>query len=708
MLRLFYLNIIFAIAFLQINILCQSKTTESNKYYTEGITALRASENDSAEVYFKKSVREYSDASSYYELAKIYEKKNTVSSRIRARDYIQKAILKDPHNTDYIFLMARLAERISSLLAARYYEDIIAVDSSNSNALYQLGRINEGVFDEYHNSYTKDKDDIQLSHEKYADKYFKKAENFLNRAIKCDSLNANAYLHLGFLFEDAGEPEKGIPFLVHLNELRNDDPDAHLYLGLLYYETSHIEESFHEFQNALVLMSDSERQDFIYNSVKELLEPVLGEKFKSYSRLKIKEIIDYFWKYSDPLYLTDYNERLLEHYSRVAYANLRFGVKYKNEPGWRTDRGEMILRYGRPDKRIRYRPQMSADEGGVISMKTDVWYYDNFVLGFTDQFMSGNFVFSEPEEGKRFMSQFPGETNLYVNYIRKAQYSAYKPKFEGPSFKIPLDIVQFKNEQTDNYNFTDVYVNYGVQARDSLNNPDGIPYEWGLFFFDLNLNPVHREKGTVAKYDNANIFTVPGEKELYSNSRMMTLWPDSGELAFEIIREKDKGVSSNHRLFNVRKFKTDELDMSDLFMAYNITEGDSSPAPVKRGNISVFPNPTNTFNQDLPIYVYYEIYNLTPDKKGFSDFEQSLILTKKEPHSEFADVLNSVVSLVGLGRKENQIVIGTDYKTREKNPRMYFQVDMNNYPPGQYDLTIRITDKISGKQIESTALLIWK
>ncbi len=706
--RFFYFKLFFVIAVFQINILCQTSTKKSDNYYLGGMNALYKNKIDSAEIYFKKSARNYSNARSYYELAKIYYKKNTVYSRRIARDYIEKAILREPLNIKYKFIMADLAEKISSHLAARYYEEIIAIDSNNSKALCRLGQINEEDFDEYHNSFTKDKDDIELSHEKFADKYFYKSRYLLSKAIKSDSLNRKAYLHLGFLYEDAGKPENGLPYLVRLNKLNKDDVDAHLYLGLLYYESSHVEESFHQFQDALVLMSDSERQDFVYNSVKELLEPVFGQKFKDYSKSQIKQIIDYFWKYSDPLYLTDYNERLLEHYSRVAYANLRFGVKYKNEPGWKTDRGEMILRYGRPQKRIRFRPQMSGDEGGVISMKTDVWFYDNFVLGFTDQFMSGNFVFSEPDEGKRYMSQFPGETNLYVNYIRKAQFSSYKPKFDGPVFKIPLQIAQFKNDQKGNYNFTDVYVDYGIKARDSLNDPVGFPYEWGLFFFDLNLNPVHKEKGTITSYDTANVLSVPGENDLYTDSKMMTLWPDSGEFAFEIIRKKDKGVSSSHRIFDVRKFKTDRVDLSDLILAYNISEGDSLPAPVKRGDISIYPNPTNTFYADLPLFVYYEIYNLVLDENSYCDFEQSLILTRKETHSELADVFNSVANIVGLGRKENRIVISTDYKTKEKNPRMYFQLDMNKYPPGLYELAISITDKNSGKKVESKTELNWK
>ena len=585
---------------------------------------------------------------------------------------------------------------------------MIKIDSGNSRALYNLGRYYEADFNDYNDSYIRETEDVKFSQEKYAEEDFKKAGRLLRRAIECDSLNYDAYLHLGLLYEADGKPEKGIPYLNRLAELSPNDKDAHLYLGLLYYETSHVEEAYREYQKALILMNEEERQDFVYNSVKELLEPVLGKKFKHLSRLQIKQVINYFWKYSDPLYLTNYNERLVEHYSRLAYADLKFGIKDKKKPGWKTDRGEMMLRYGWPEKRIKYRPLIKGDGGGVISVKTDVWYYDNFTLGFTDRFMSGNYVFNEPYDGKHYTSQFAGATDFYVNYLRKAEYTAYKPKFDGPVFKIPFKIVQFKNRQEGNYDFTDVYIDYGMNANDSLHKDICVPYEWGLFFFDLNLNPVHRGRGIASRINKANIIDLPGEKDLYTNSKMMTLWPDSGEFAFEIIRKKDKGVSSNHFLFNVRKFSTAKPDISNLMLAYNIIENDTLPAPVKRGEYSIFPNPESIFYPGLPMYVYYEIYNLPADGKGISSFSQSITITRKETHSGFANTINSFMNIFGMGRKKNQITITSDYKSKNRNPRMYFQLDMNKYRPGEYELAIRIKDNISGDIVESKTEFQWK
>ena len=54
-----------------------------------------------------------------------------------------------------------------------------------------------------------------------------------------------------------------------------------------------------------------------------------------------------FWRKRDPLYLTAFSERRMEHYGRVAYANLRYGQRLKGIPGWQTDRGKAYIKFGR-------------------------------------------------------------------------------------------------------------------------------------------------------------------------------------------------------------------------------------------------------------------------------------------------------------------------------------------------------------------------
>ena len=328
--KFFFKNIlIFFIGIFSIYTYPQKINLKESSFYKNGIVALEKKDIPSAEQYFLKSVKENSDIPSLFELSKIYIKKNTIRGRRKARELLEKAIWIEPQNVKIRLAYADLMENYGKGIAFKKYNDIVEIDSSCSAAWYNMGRLKSLEFDDYNHSVNRVDEGYELSLEEYAEGLFKDAETYLKKALKYDSLYEDAYLKLSFLYEDANEPEKGIPLLEKLTRIYPDNVDAHLYLGLLYYKTSKLSESYKEYQSALLLMPIAERLDFTYNSVVELLDPVAEKLIKNLKPKEVRNFIDAFWNASDPLFLTKYNERLLEHYSRVAYSNLRFSVPGK-------------------------------------------------------------------------------------------------------------------------------------------------------------------------------------------------------------------------------------------------------------------------------------------------------------------------------------------------------------------------------------------
>ncbi len=685
-------------------IFSQSSPADAANYYEHGMQALSNKDVKKAEKLFKKSIRENDDAPSMYELAKIDYERNTISGRTEARELLSDAIFKEPKNLSYRYLLADVFKVFSDHIAYGIYKDIIKIDSTSPEALFNLGRIDASDFNDYHNSVVSYGQYENLSLEKYAQESYRSAKGYLEKAIKYDSTYKEAYLHLSFLFEDNRKITEGIHVLKNAEQIFPGDKNIHLYLGLLLYENSQIDFAFKEYQTALSLMPDSERTDFTFNSVKEVLKPALGDKFKNYSDEQLKQMIKYFWNISDPLYLTDYNERLLDHYSRVAYADLRFSEPKKLIPGWKTNRGEMVLRYGEPIKRVRYRPFINVGGSTQIGMKTDVWYYKYFTVGFTDQFLNGNYVFSEPLPGDRYIPQFGGDTPMLVDYLRKIQFQIYTPRFDGPTFKVPYEIAQFKSK---GYNYTDVYVNYGIDAYDSLRagNYYHEKYEWGLFYFDSLHDPIFSDKGLIDSVSSKHKVDVKDGRNLLVNSLNMSVYPDSGELAFELERKSDNGVSTNHIPFYPRKFKLRRLDISDAILATKLLHDTSDALPLKRNGYSMLPNPSHIFEADKPIYVYYELYNLSVNENDINDFEQKLIVKKKDESSGLSKAVNSVLNVVGLGNKKEEVIIMTKYQAQGKNPQINFQLDMHTYQPGDYIVTFLIDDLLSKKEISKEVSL---
>ena len=361
-----------------------------NAFHSQGLTALKEGKIKEAEELFSRSAEEYSFAPSYFELAKIEFDKNTVYSRGKARTYIQKAIWKDPRNIDYRMLQAKLMDVFSSSMAYDVYEDILDIDPGNTEALFNLGKISEDDFYEYHNSFMEYSPEASISFNDFADKDFSKAEQFFKKAIKSDPGRLDSYLHLSHLYSEAGQYEDAIPLLNRVVEIDSSNKNAYLFLGYLYYKTFRDSASQSAYKKALGLMTEEEKKDFQDSTTMMLW----GDKKND--PVSIDNNVDDYWDRKDPLYLTKYNERLLEHYSRVAYSNLMFSVPKQNIEGWKSDRGEIMLRYGEPLNRVRLRPYINAGGKTQMMLKTDLWVYKNKAFGFTDDFMNKNFRFSTP------------------------------------------------------------------------------------------------------------------------------------------------------------------------------------------------------------------------------------------------------------------------------------------------------------------------
>lgn len=679
----------------------------SNELYRKGIEALKVKDTVRAELLFKESIRENSDAPSHFELAKIFLKRNTFISRNRAFENFQMAVWKDPENIEYKYEFAELCKDFARFTAIDEYKKILMLDSTQINAWINLGAIKEKDYTEYDRSF-RSMDGILAPLQEYADEDLHEAERFYKNALMLDSSNYDASLKLSLLYEKAAQPEKGIPLLKRLINSGKDDQQVHLSLGLLYYKTSKLKESYQEYKKALSLMSFDEQKDFTFNSVKSLLEPLFDDVMKKMNDEELENFIDLYWKVSEPLYLTDYNERLLEHYSRVAYSNLHFSVPKMGIVGWKSNRGEVVLRYGEPLNRIRMRPQMGDR---TVAMKTDVWNYKDFTLGFTDMAQSGNFVFSAPAAEKdKLASQFVEDTQTFMENLRKGYFSNYDAKFEGPKFDVTYNIAQFKN--FDLRNHSDVFVSYALDATDSLlvSNNCNIDHDAGIFFFNKNYEELAKKKIRIEKFDALEDLVVTHTKKILVNTIDFPMRTDSGFIAVEIKRRADNGTSANRSRIRVRKFSNDRLDISDLILASRVEHEKFSDHIVNRKNIYIQPNPTNQFDKNYRPYLYYEIYNLNLGSDGMTDFEQKIIVSEfKEEEEGFSveSAFRSVLDIIGIGEEQEKISLTSDFRTPEKDPQIYMQLDLSKYPAGKYLITVIIKDKLGGSVTETRSIINW-
>ncbi len=100
-----------------------------------------------------------------------------------------------------------------------------------------------------------------------------------------------------------------------------------------------------------------------------------------------------YWKSKDPTPETDFNELKYIFYKRVDEANAKFSQKFKD--GWETDRGRILLLYGKPEKII--------DKRTVVGKPPYIiWEYNNGSEKFTfiDEDRDGEYILYEGNGGQ--------------------------------------------------------------------------------------------------------------------------------------------------------------------------------------------------------------------------------------------------------------------------------------------------------------------
>ncbi|MEJ2194124.1 MAG: GWxTD domain-containing protein [Ignavibacteriaceae bacterium] len=682
----------------------QNSYNPVNSFHQQGLIALHENRMDEAEELFKYSSNEFSYAPSFYELAKIEYSRNTLHSRTKARKYIQKAVWKDPKNIEYRLLQAKLMSFFSSKMAYDVYEEIVAINPNCVEALYNMGIIKEEEFYEFYKSIRQEQFEPSVSFDFFAFEDFMKAERLLLKVINHDPEKIEAYLHLSYLYEEVGEFERAIPFLREVIKIDSTNKDAYLYLGYLCYKTGRHDSSLVSYTKALQLMNEKEEENFNVNSAH------LFVGMDEENQVKYKLLIDKFWNSSDPLYLTDYNERLLEHYSRVAFSNLRFSVEDQDLLGWQTDRGETVIRYGEPLNRIRFRPYINAGGKTALMLKTDVWFYPDKVFGFTDDYWTGNYRFSSPKWGGATFSQFLYDTHSYAQDLRRINPEDYVPKFKGPTFNVPFHLVQFKDLDDDSNNNTQLYVNYAmdVTGKFEFNNKYKLEHKCGLFILDQESNKQAEQVEEVTYLNTDRELKINDYEKYWINSIQVESKPDTEIIAFEIIRNEDEAVSTNHFEYSIKKFSNDELDMSDILLATDVGNSVSNKGAISRRDLKILPNPTQIFTNANNIFIYYEAYNLKLDGNNKADFEQRITIKNAKESSVVDDIFASISNIFGSGNTDDKITLTTNYQSFEKNAQVYLQIDMNAYIPGDYIVSVTVEDKVTGEEASSETILRWR
>jgi GWxTD domain-containing protein len=472
---------------------------------------------------------------------------------------------------------------------------------------------------------------------------------------------------------------------------------------------------------------------------------ITDEERKAFKKLVTDEereqFIEAFWRRRDPDPDTDENEYREEYYERIAYANERFtsGI-----PGWKTDRGRIYIAFGKPDS-IESHPSGGTydrpfhEGGGTTSTYPfEIWWYrhlqgvgSGIEIEFVDPTGTGEYRIARSPDEKDALLHVPGagltlseQLGLSTKADRLTRGFTGEDQFrreqDNPFTKLQLlaDLsrppqIKFSDLATavntgvveDNPLNFDVRYDFFRQSDDKVITTFTIQTEnKDLVFQDVGgvqtarLNIFARitsvsgkragifEDPVVTTATATELSSIKGRKSAYQKA--VSLQPGTYKVDV-IVRDVTSGATGIRNVgFTVPKYDSKKLGTSTLVLASRLQALTDQPAVGQFiiGKNKVIPNVSGIYRKGEVVGIYMQIYNAGIDQTTLRpsvDVEYALMKNGKEVGKQAED-------WKGMSDSGQRLTLARLVQT-------------NALAPGEYELMVKINDRVSGQSLSPTA-----
>jgi GWxTD domain-containing protein len=479
---------------------------------------------------------------------------------------------------------------------------------------------------------------------------------------------------------------------------------------------------------------------------KDVTYIITDEERKAFKKLATDDererFIEEFWRRRDPDPDTDENEFKEEYYERIAYANEHFA---SGVPGWKTDRGRIWIMYGKPNE-LETHPmggpyERPSYEGGgsTTTYPFEIWFYrylpgvgSGIEIEFVDPTGTGEYRIARNPNEKDALLTIPGAgltLSEQLGLANKADRVSgaggignanYQREQDSPFSRLQL-LADLSRPPQVKFNDLATAVNTGVIEENPLNFDIRVDFfrqsdERVITAFTIqteNKDLVFQDSGGVQQAQ-MNIFgritSVAGRRVGIFEDPVMTkatpqelteakdrksayqkavaLAPGTYKVDV-IVRDVASGATGiRHVGFTVPKYDPQKLSTSTLVLAAKLESLVDQPAVGQFviGQTKVIPNVSGTYRRGQPVGVYMQIYNAGIDQTTLRpsvDVEYALLKDGKE-----------------LGKQAEDWRGLSDSGQRLTLARL---IDTRGLTPGEYEVSIRVRDHVSGQNLSPSA-----
>jgi GWxTD domain-containing protein len=548
-----------------------------------------------------------------------------------------------------------------------------------------------------------------------ADEAYGRAIVHLNKALESDPMRRRVYDYLMQIFALKEDYPKAMSTLQDMYSFFPEDPDLWMYLGFVHYRTGQNDAASKAFEMGLNYSSEDVR--YAFENIDLFLPP---KERDQYEEDKVAYASRY-WTSRDPRYLTPFNERKLEHYTRLVYADLLYGAPRLKLRGWSTQRGQILVRYGPPisdvvvtggyeailthliTERDRRTDYLGAEAPGqevfdfsqlVLEANTfAIWEYGDFRFVFEDPFRNNEYrLYSPPAD------LFNESVNAWENdYVIRAEETfkrtpeRYDYEAPGRQVDIPYLVTTFRGSGDQ----TDVLVHYGipVQNYDPAESEVNVTVNTGTFLVDKQNNVLIERRETLYGLLTRQITTFD-ETSLWVDTNTLSASPGPHDVSVEFETIGGGTVAVQRREVDVPDYRRGETTISDLLIAYTVEGADDGepihPGDIVRNGLSISPAPWSVFVAGQQIHLYFEVYDLGLNEQSRSDYEVEATLRPKDKKGGF----------LGIGGSDKGVAVRFEGGGNSSVDHQALILDASEQDPGLYKLVVKVQDRNSGKTVE--------
>jgi GWxTD domain-containing protein len=481
----------------------------------------------------------------------------------------------------------------------------------------------------------------------------------------------------------------------------------------------------------------------------DVLYVITDEERQAFKRLATDEereqFIEGFWLRRDPTPDTQENEFKEEHYRRIAYANERFA---SGIPGWKTDRGRIYITFGPPDENESHPSggtyERPFEEGGgtTSTFPFEKWRYrwiegigSDIIIEFVDPTMTGEYRMTMDPSEKDALMMVPNAGLTLIEQMGLASKADRFSRTDGTRLgtgtnPLPMRMNQFERLQqfamlqkppkvkfkdleaavnsTIKFNLLPIRVRADFMRMTSSSIQTNITIQMdkkdlqfqnkeGVAKAAVNIYAriTSMSRRVVNVFEDVVTSDVPSEmleaasKGSSIYQKAVPLPPGTYRLNV-VVKDVYGGNMNNYEMaLSVPRMEDDQFAHSSVVLADLIEKVPTRSIGAGQfviGTTKVRPRVTESFSRDEKMGIYMKLYNFEADEKT------------RKPNGEV------VYEVMKAGSNEKIFEFTEEIKDASPTEVTIEKLlPLKSLAPGQYELKMKVTDKIRNQTLTPTA-----